>query len=42
MHVWFTRDLRSAFAIRAPERELCRDGVLPPKTCRNLDGLHGM
>ena len=42
MHVWFTRDLRSAFAIRAPERELCRDGVLPPETCRNLDGLHGM
>ena len=42
MHLWFTRDLRSAFAIRAPERELCRDGVLPRETCRNLDGLHGM
>ena len=23
LHVWFTRDLRSAFAIRAPEPELC-------------------
>jgi hypothetical protein len=42
MHLWFTSDLRSAFAIRAPEPELCRDGVLPRSTCRNLDGLHGM
>jgi len=42
LHVWFTRDLRSAFAIRAPEPELCRDGVLPAGTCRAIDGLHGM
>ena len=28
MHVWFTRDLRSAFAIGAPEPELCREGLL--------------
>ena len=28
MHVWFTRDLRSAFAIGAPQPELCRDGLL--------------
>ena len=42
LHVWFTWDLRSAFAIRAPEPELCRDGMLPPTTCRDLDGLHGM
>ena len=34
MHVWFTRDLRSAFAIRAPEPELCRDGLLPASHCR--------
>ena len=29
LHVWFTRDLRSAFAIRAPEPELCAAGLLP-------------
>ena len=36
MHVWFTRDLRSAFAIHAPEPELCRDGLLPAGTCTSL------
>ena len=36
LHVWFTRDLRSAFAIRAPEPELCRAGVLPRSYCRTL------
>jgi hypothetical protein len=36
MHVWFTRDLRSAFAIHAPEPELCRDGLLPAGTCFQL------
>jgi hypothetical protein len=35
MHVWFTRDLRSAFAIQAPEPELCRAGLLPAATCRD-------
>ena len=36
MHVWFTRDLRSAFAIHAPEPELCRAGLLPASTCSAL------
>jgi hypothetical protein len=36
MHVWFTRDLRSAFAIHAPEPELCRAGLLPAATCYRL------
>jgi len=33
LHVWFTRDLRSAFAISAPMPELCRDGLLPRGSC---------
>jgi hypothetical protein len=33
LHVWFTADLRSAFAISAPRRELCRDGFLPRESC---------
>jgi hypothetical protein len=33
LHVWFTRDLRSAFAIRAPEPELCAAGLLPKEYC---------
>jgi hypothetical protein len=33
LHVWFTRDLRSAFAIRAPEPELCAAGLLPRGHC---------
>jgi hypothetical protein len=36
LHVWFTRDLRSAFAITAPRPELCRDGLLPRDYCRRL------
>jgi hypothetical protein len=36
MHVWFTGDLRSAFAIHAPEPELCRAGLLPAATCYRL------
>ena len=36
LHVWFTRDLRSAFAISAPKPELCRDGILPRGSCRRL------
>lgn len=39
MHVWFTRDLRSAFAIGAPEPELCRDGLLSGAFCRS-PGAH--
>jgi hypothetical protein len=34
LHVWFTKDLRSAFAIRAPEPELCTAGLLPHSYCR--------
>ena len=34
LHVWFTGDLRSAFAIRAPEPELCAAGRLPRGSCR--------
>jgi hypothetical protein len=34
LHVWFTRDLRSAFAIRAPEPELCAAGLLPKSYCK--------
>jgi hypothetical protein len=33
LHVWFTRDLRTAFAIRAPEPELCVAGLLPRGYC---------
>jgi hypothetical protein len=36
LHVWFTRDLRSAFAIRAPEPELCTAGLLPHSYCKRL------
>jgi uncharacterized membrane protein len=36
LHVWFTHDLRSAFAIRAPEPELCAAGLLPRDYCRTL------
>jgi hypothetical protein len=42
IHVWFTRDLRSAFSISAPERELCRDGLLRGRTCRNPRTGRGM
>lgn len=34
LHVWFTKDLRGAFAISAPRPELCRDGYLPRDSCR--------
>ena len=34
LHVWFTRDLRSAFAVHAPVPELCRDGLLGARACR--------
>jgi hypothetical protein len=34
LHVWFTDELRSAFAIRAPEPELCAAGLLPRGHCR--------
>ena len=34
MHVWFTHDLRSAYAMRTPEPELCTAGLLPAGYCR--------
>lgn len=33
MHVWFTRDLRSAYALHGPVRELCLAGLLPRDVC---------
>ena len=36
MHLWFTRDLRSSFAIHAPEPELCIARLLPAKHCEHL------
>ena len=36
LHVWFTGDLRSAFAIRAPEPELCAAGLLPLARCARV------
>jgi hypothetical protein len=42
LHVWFTDDLRSAFAVHAPVPELCRDGLLTPSTCRNPAAQSGM
>ena len=42
LHVWFTSDLRSAFAVHAPVPELCRDGLLTAATCRNPAARSGM
>jgi hypothetical protein len=42
LHVWFTADLRSAFAVHAPVPELCRDGLLSRKACRTGAGRRGM
>ncbi|HSF62045.1 MAG TPA: hypothetical protein VLA69_10155 [Gaiellaceae bacterium] len=36
LHVWLTGDLRSAFAIRAPQPELCAAGLLPRGFCSSL------
>lgn len=33
LHVWFTGELRSAFAISAPRPELCSAGFLPRSSC---------
>jgi hypothetical protein len=42
MHVWFTRDVRSAFSVSAPEVELCRDGLLRGRTCLSPRTGQGM
>jgi hypothetical protein len=33
MHIWFTHDLRSAFAVRPPTPELCEAGLVPARDC---------
>ena len=35
LHVWFTGEVRSAFAIRAPRPELCAASLLPRGHCRS-------
>jgi hypothetical protein len=40
MHVWFTHDLRSSFAIHAPEPELCAARLLPASLCAHLGHGH--
>jgi hypothetical protein len=42
LHVWFTRDLRSAFAIHAPGPELCSARVLPASVCGDPHTFHVM
>lgn len=42
MHVWFTRDLRSAFAVEAPLPELCAARMLPADTCSARRAFSGM
>jgi hypothetical protein len=42
MHIWFTHDLRSAFAIHAPGPELCAAHLLPGSVCKNPHALHTM
>ena len=42
LHVWFTDDLRSAFAIHAPEPELCAAHLLPADYCSSGRYLRGM
>jgi hypothetical protein len=42
MHVWFTRDLRSAYAIHAPWPELCAARLLPAATCASGSWFVGM
>lgn len=42
LHVWFTRDLRSAYAIHAPVPELCSVQLLPRGSCAGGLRLRGM
>ena len=42
LHIWFTKDLRSAYAIHAPIPQLCRDGLLDPNTCAKHPKPRGM
>jgi hypothetical protein len=40
LHVWFTGDLRSAFAVHGPEPELCRARLLAAPHCRRRGHAH--
>lgn len=42
MHLWFTRDLRSAYAIHAPGPELCAAHLLAPGQCVDPARIVGM
>ena len=42
LHVWFTGDLRSAYAIHAPVPELCAAKLVPPAGCQPGRHEHGM
>ena len=42
LHLWFTRDLRSAFAVHAPVPELCSAGLLTLQACRAGSNGHEM
>jgi hypothetical protein len=42
LHLWFTDDVRSAFAVHAPEPELCAARLLPAAHCGSGDSLHTM
>jgi len=42
MHVWFTRDLRSSFAVHAPWPELCTAELIPRAICGTSRRLAGM
>jgi hypothetical protein len=42
LHVWFTDDRRSAYAIHAPEPELCTAHLLPVGYCASGRYLRGM
>jgi hypothetical protein len=39
LHVWFTRELRSSYAIHAPQPELCGLGLLSAEVCAGSIGL---
>jgi hypothetical protein len=38
LHVWLTDDLRSSYAIHAPQPELCGRGLLPAAACEGSIG----
>ncbi len=42
LHVWFTRDLKSAYAIHAPVPDLCAAKLVPPEGCKRGRHQHGM